>query len=106
MLCVFPRTGSMDLAAVYPMWSPCGSLACPTGTFLLPRFFTTPGDFTAGFGFMRSQASICHLLLVCLVHQIYVYRCFKDLCRQFDRFDLFTLHVENVYFHSTFAPII
>jgi hypothetical protein len=90
----------MHFATTDPLGCSRRSLACPTGTFLLPGFFATTGDLTAGFSAMSSQAGICHLADECLVHQVNVNWGFKNLRWKFHCADFLAFHVYDINFHN------
>lgn len=78
-----------------------GTLTRPASAFLLPGFATAAGDFTAAFGLVRAQASICHLAHVSLVHQIDIHCGLEDRGGQIHAADLLAFHVQDIYFHVT-----
>jgi len=60
--------GGVHPTTTYPLDGACGTLARTTGAFLPPRFFTAAGNLTPTFGVVSSQAGVCHLAHVSLVH--------------------------------------
>ncbi len=55
-----------------------------TGTLLFPGLGTTTADFATTLGVVGTQTGICHLALVCLVHQIDIDLGCEDLFGQVD----------------------